>query len=67
MLQICLFGSARLVFAGAPLKFGALPKTTPLLAYLLWPDVPESAARGNLRRHLHDLRPILPPATHPGC
>jgi predicted ATPase/DNA-binding SARP family transcriptional activator len=78
MLQIYLFGSLRLVFAGAPLKFTALPKTVPLLthlllardkavgrdqlAFLLWPDLPESEARGNLRRHLHDLRRILPPA-----
>ncbi|RLC91175.1 MAG: hypothetical protein DRI77_14135 [Chloroflexi bacterium] len=31
------------------------------LAYLLWPDVPETEARANLRRHLHLLRKQLPP------
>jgi predicted ATPase/DNA-binding SARP family transcriptional activator len=62
-----------------PLKFAALPKTLPLwaylllnraepvprdsLAYALWPNVPESKARANLRRHLYELRRALPP--HP--
>ena len=31
------------------------------VAFLLWPDVPESEARANLRRHLHLLRAQLPP------
>ncbi len=29
---------------------------------MLWPDEAESTARGNLRRHLHDLRRALPTA-----
>lgn len=78
MIQIMLLGGLRLRVDGQPYKFSALPKTTPLLAYLLlnaiapaardhvaytlWPDVGESEARGNLRRHLHDLRRALPPA-----
>lgn len=36
----------------------AVPRDT--LAFLLWDDVPESEARANLRRHLHDLRRSLP-------
>lgn len=55
-----------------------MPKTLPLWSYLLlnrhvaiprdslaavfWPDVSESEARANLRRHLHELRRVLPPA-----
>ncbi len=78
MLHIHLFGLLRLFVDGRPQKFSALPKATPLLAYLLlnrqshiprdtlaytlWPDVPESEARANLRRHLHELRRNLPPA-----
>jgi len=30
------------------------------LAFTLWPEEPEAAARANLRRHLHDLKRILP-------
>jgi predicted ATPase/DNA-binding SARP family transcriptional activator len=76
-LYIHLFGHLRLFVDGQPHKFNALPKTYPLLAYLLlhrhtpvprdalafllWDDVPESEARANLRRHLHDLRRALPP------
>ena len=78
MLHIHLFGHLRLFLDGRPQKFSALPKTIPLLAYLilhrqahvprdtlaytLWPDVPETEARANLRRHLHELRRNLPPA-----
>lgn len=78
MLHIHLFGHLRLFVDGRPQKFSALPKATPLLAYILlnrsshiprdtlaytlWPDVPESEARANLRRHLHELRRNLPPA-----
>lgn len=61
------------------MRWAALPKTQPLLAYLLlnrqapiardgvaflfWDDVPEREARANLRRHLHDLLKALPPAS----
>lgn len=77
MLQIHLFGHLRLLVDGQPYRFHTLPKTPLLLAYLLlhrdtavprdhlayllWDDVPESEARANLRRHLHDLRRALPP------
>ncbi len=59
-----------------PFPFKALPKVTPLLAYLLlhqdtptdrdvlafklWPDGMEKQARTRLRRHLYDLRRALP-------
>jgi predicted ATPase/DNA-binding SARP family transcriptional activator len=78
MLNIHLFGYLRLFAAGEAIPFTTLPKTQPLLAYLLlhrheavardslafllWDDVPESEARANLRRHLHDLNKALPPA-----
>lgn len=78
MLQIYLFGSLRLLYNDQPLKFAALPKTLPLFAYLLlnrakpiprttlafihWPDSSEAEARSNLRRHLYELRRVLPPA-----
>lgn len=77
MLQIHLFGPLRLLYQGQPLKFAALPKTLPLFAYLLlhrtkpiprttlafthWPDSSEAEARSNLRRHLYELRRVLPP------
>lgn len=77
MLSIYLLGALRLLDGGAPLKFTTLPKTPHLLAYLLlaesspisratlaallWPDLPAAESRGNLRRHLHDLRRGLPP------
>lgn len=67
-----------MVVDGAPHPLRGLPKTLPLLAYLLlhrkqalnrerlafsfWPDQSEDLARANLRRHLHDLRRGLPPA-----
>src|SRR5712692_9569319 len=76
VLRVYLFGQPRFDFNGLPLKFSVLPKTLPLCAYLLlqraqpvardtvaftlWPDRPESGARANLRRHLHDLRRALP-------
>lgn len=78
MLRIHLFSTLRLFYQDRPLKFSALPKTLPLwsylllnrekalprplLAYTLWPDVNEAEARSNLRRHLYELRRILPPA-----
>lgn len=77
MLHIHLFGHLRLLADGHLYRFQGLPKTTGLLAYLLlhrhtpvardhlafllWDDVPESEARANLRRHLHDLHRALPP------
>jgi DNA-binding SARP family transcriptional activator len=78
MLYIHLFGHLRLFGDNQPLKFSARPKVLPLwaylllnrakpvprdaLAYLLWPDVLEDAARTNLRRHLYELRHVLPSA-----
>lgn len=77
MLRIHLFGNLQLFFNGQALPFAGLPKTLPLWAYLLlqrgsaltreqvaftlWPDEKEADARSNLRRHLHDLRRVLPP------
>ena len=77
MLHIHLLGHLRLFEGEQSLKFAALPKTLSLFAYLLlhraealprevlaytlWPDVPEAEARANLRRHLHDLKRALPP------
>jgi predicted ATPase/DNA-binding SARP family transcriptional activator/Flp pilus assembly protein TadD len=37
-----------------------LPRTT--VAFTLWPDVDEEMARNNLRRHLFELRRVLPAA-----
>ncbi len=78
MLEIFLFGPFRLYDQGQPYSVAALPKTVPLLTYLLlhrtqpllrttlaytlWPDVKEAAARTNLRRHLYEVRRVLPPA-----
>jgi predicted ATPase/DNA-binding SARP family transcriptional activator len=78
LLQIHLFGHLRLYSDGQAVKFAALPKTLPLWGYLLlnrqvaiprdslaavfWPDVSESEARANLRRHLHELKRVLPAA-----
>lgn len=75
LLNLHLFGNFRFEYRDKPLTFNALPKTLPLLAYLLlnrspiprdvlaftfWPDVDEAEARANLRRHLYDLRRVLP-------
>ena len=78
MLYIHLFGYLRLFDDDRPLQFNPRPKTLPLwahlllnraqpvprdtLAYLLWPDVSESTAQSNMRRHLYDLRQAMPPA-----
>lgn len=80
MLHIHLFGHLRLFWQNQPHKFNVLPKTEPLLAYLLihrftpvpreklafmlWEDATESEARANLRRHLHDLKKNLPAGTN---
>lgn len=77
MLRIRLFGHLQLAVDSRAVPFSALPKTTPLLAYLLlhrdrsiprdllagllWGDVRQGEALANLRRHLHDLRRALPP------
>ena len=76
MLQINLFGPFRLRYQAQPLKFAALPKSLLLLVDLLlnrakpiprttlafthWPDCSEAEARSNLRRHLYELRRVLP-------
>lgn len=81
MLHIILLGQPRLALHSQALKLNAPPKTLPLLAYLLlhrrqplerqqvaftlWPDDPEPTARANLRRHLHWLNRLLPPAPSP--
>ncbi len=78
MLQIHLFGALRVLMDGAPHTARTLPRTWPLLAYLLlhrqqqvkrqrlaftfWPDEDEEMAKANLRRHLYDLRRALPPS-----
>ena len=83
MLQIHLFGRLQLTLDGQPYRLQGLPKTQPLLVYLLlkrgapvardelaaalWPEVNEAEARSNLRRHLHELKRVLPatPADQP--
>ncbi len=83
MLHIHLLGRPHFLIDGEPAEFASLPRTWPLWAYLLlhsshpvkretlaftlWPDEPEASARANLRRHLHDLKRILPaPDGSPG-
>ena len=77
-LFIHLLGQTRLLVDAQLLRLTAPPKTLPLLGYLLlhcrrpldrqrvafalWPDESEGAARANLRRHLHHLQHALPPA-----
>lgn len=77
MLSIHLFGPLTLTWQGSALSFNTLPKVPALLTYLLlnrqtamtreqvafalWMDVDETAAKGNLRRHLYDLNRALPP------
>ena len=81
MLGISLFGSLRLRLNGKDLRLASRPKVGLLLAYLLldcrqpvsrdsvafalWPDESEDAARANLRRHLKYLRDALPATTVP--
>ncbi|HXF86600.1 MAG TPA: AAA family ATPase [Anaerolineales bacterium] len=80
-LRLHLFGTLRAFADEAPLKFPPRSKVGALLAYLVlqrehplpralvagvfWPDESEEAARANLRRHLHLLRNLLPPAPSP--
>ncbi len=77
-LRIFLLGQFHVLAGEVPLNFKVPPKTLPLWAYLLlhaerpisrqtlafvlWPDEPEDAARANLRRHLYHLRRRLPAA-----
>ncbi|GAC1548554.1 MAG: BTAD domain-containing putative transcriptional regulator [Vulcanimicrobiaceae bacterium] len=77
VLEIRLLGPPEFVYAGAPFRFSAPPRTLPLLAWLLmhrraplqrdaiafafWPDASEDDARGDLRRHLYYLAKALPP------
>lgn len=76
MLRVRLFGNPRLSFGERDLRFAGPSKCWALLAYLLlhhgervprraiafalWPDDTETAARANLRRHLHLLQKALP-------
>jgi DNA-binding SARP family transcriptional activator len=76
-LAVALLGHMRLAVDGKPFNFGAPRKTLPILAYLLlhregavardflaftmWPDAEEEAARGNLRRNLTLIKSMLPP------
>lgn len=76
MLRVRLFGNPRLSYGEQALRFAGPAKCWSLLAYLLlhhgeriprkaiafalWPDDTETAARANLRRHLHLLLGSLP-------
>jgi DNA-binding SARP family transcriptional activator/tetratricopeptide (TPR) repeat protein len=80
-LAISLLGHARFTCNGSSHKFSAPPRTLPLLATLLlnrgtylmrdgvaftlWPDDTEEAARTNLRRHLNYLKNALPASATP--
>lgn len=81
VLDVALFGSLRLRYAGEPFALAAPPKVAPLLAalvlgrgdalsrerlaFMLWPDDAAASARANLRRHLHYLARALPDAGVP--
>ena len=75
MLEVRLLGDPLIVNDGVRTAFRAPDKALSLLGYLtlhrgelsrsrvafdLWPDIPEKAARGNLRRHLYLLQATLP-------
>lgn len=78
-LQIYLLGQLRMFVGERPFPFKSLPRVKTLLAYLLlhpdnpiarhklafmlWPDVPETKAKSRLRRHIYELRQALPPTT----
>src|SRR4051812_10818946 len=75
-LHIQLLGTCQLVHGAIPLAIGHTPRLQALLAYLLlhratpqprqqlafllWPDSPDTQARTNLRKLLHQLRHTLP-------
>lgn len=81
ILGVRLFGHPQLQCGDTPLRFGGPAKCWALLAYLLlhhgervprkavafalWPDERETAARANLRRHLHLLQSSLPHSPTP--
>jgi predicted ATPase/DNA-binding SARP family transcriptional activator len=81
LLQVNLFGQARVSFDGRPLPLRVPPRAVSLLAYLLlhrgrplardvvafdfWPDLAEPEARTKLRAHLRYLVTALPPADLP--
>ena len=78
MLRIHLFGEFNLAYEDAPvpalsstrlhamlaylLLHREAPQPRQHLAYLFWPDAPETQARNNLRQTLHQLRRALPEA-----
>jgi DNA-binding SARP family transcriptional activator/uncharacterized protein YndB with AHSA1/START domain len=80
-LALELFGSFRAAVDGTPLTGFRSDKARALLAYLavegdrpharstlatlLWPDMLDEAARGNLRKTLHRLQETLSPAGEP--
>ncbi|HTU70306.1 MAG TPA: AAA family ATPase [Candidatus Baltobacteraceae bacterium] len=80
-LRVHLFKALRISFGGHEVRFAAPRKTQALLAYLLlnravalsrdavafdlWTDELETAARANLRRHVHLLTRALPSAQIP--
>ncbi len=73
-LCVRLFGTPNISYDARPVRFVA-PRSLPLFAYLVlnrdrsiardqlayqfWPDVSESEARANLRRHLHRINKAL--------
>ena len=78
VLDVRLFGTPTIRYAGRAVRLNLSRKTLRLLAYLLldgafherervafalWPDAGEAAARANLRRQLHLLQRALP-VTH---
>ena len=80
-VQVRLFGSVRITCEGAPIERNLSTTTQLLfatlvtgknevlkrqeVAFTLWPDVSESEARANLRRHLYLLLRALPPSSTP--
>ena len=74
-LEVRLLGPFQVILEGAPVAGFHSDKVRALLAYLcteragphrreklaglLWPDLPESSARANLRRALADLRSVI--------
>ena len=77
-LQIKLLGEFRIIYAGEPvsnlytariqallaclLLHAGVPQSRQQVAFLLWPDTPESNAHNNLRQLLYQLRQNLPEA-----
>lgn len=80
-LSLALLGPLRIVLDGQPVSGFAYNKARALLAYLvvegerphhrdalvglLWPELPDAAARTNLRQALANLREVLGDATPP--